>query len=166
MLCHSDVVYSTLLYDIRHNIILWVILHVVICCSSNLISSCLASVLTNTQRYLCEIGCVDEVFWAGLPLCGRVRFVMCCAFATGRVGFKDCTVIDDVRPYPSEDYALLDEVILKVRQFFPEFSEDRLSQQYMAWHKLALQFSLLLLTQDDRSRVSVWNLIEERFDFD
>ena len=155
-----------MLYDIRHNIILWVILHVIICCSSNLISSCLASVLTDAQRYLLEIGCVDEVFWARLPLGDRIKFVTCCAFATGRVGFKECTVIDDVEPCTLEDYSLLrDRVIHKVKQSFPEFPEDRLSPQHPDSHKMALKFSLLLLTQDDRSQVRVWELLQQQLDF-
>ena len=145
--------------------LLCVILHVIICCSSNLISSCLANVLTDAQRYLLDIGCEDEVFWAILPLGDRIIFVTCCAFATGRVWFKECTVIDDVEPYTSEDDYLRDRVIQKVKQFFPEFPEDRLSPQYPDWHKMALKFSLLLLTQDARSRVSVGALLQGQFDY-
>ena len=108
---------------------------------------------------------MDEVFWARLPQGDRIAFVTCCAFATGRVGFEECTVIDDVEPCTWEDDYLRDRVIQKVKQSFPEFPEDRLSPQHPDWHKMALKFSLLLLTQDARSRVSVGALLQGQFDY-
>jgi hypothetical protein len=74
-------------------------------------------------------------------------------------------MVDDVEPYRGEDYALLQRVEQKVARIFPEFPEDRLSEHNGFWHRIALDFTLLLLTQDSDSRMAVKTLLQRKFHY-